>query len=336
MRPPETNRSRRPGRIINQAVRLGLDRQELLRSAGLTEGDLEDPDTRIPSYKTIRLWRHIASKIPNPDIGFVFGKTIAPLRQGGALGYSFVHSRTLGEGLRRLVRYDSIMCETLKVDLRRDRTLWRFEIDTVKGLKEFRPWTDEMTVGALTLARDATGTDLVPAAAAFPYERPDDISAHREFFRCDLKFSEPASAIDFHESQIGLPLVRAEEKLSSYLDRLLDQDLEALPGDETFAMSVVKILWRDLSEGQPVIGEVAAKLAVSPRTLQRRLSEEGTSFNSVVDSLRKDMARELLKDADLAVYEVAYLLGYSDPSAFFRAFRRWHEVSPEEYRRELN
>ena len=93
-------------------------------------------------------------------------------------------------------------------------------------------------------------------------------------------------------------------------------------------------IWAELSSGPPTLPETARALGISTRTMQRQLKEEGTTYAEVLDALRREMAAGLLHNHTLAIYEVAFLLGYSEPSTFYRAFRRWHGMSPGDYRRE--
>jgi AraC-like DNA-binding protein len=124
----------------------------------------------------------------------------------------------------------------------------------------------------------------------------------------------------------------ADDTLVGYLDRLADESLESLGTEESILKKVRRALWTELSEGQPSVKRIAAALNMSVRTLQRRLREDDTSFVEVLDEFRREMATGLLRNRELAIYEVAFLLGYSEPSTFHRAFRRWHACSPREYR----
>ncbi len=105
---------------------------------------------------------------------------------------------------------------------------------------------------------------------------------------------------------------------------------------DSLVLKVRQALWSELSGGKPTIGKIADVLGLSVRTLQRRLHEDGTSFANVLEDFRRDMSVRLLRDRGLAVYEVAFLLGYSEPSTFFRAFRRWVGMAPQEFRKSLD
>ena len=120
--------------------------------------------------------------------------------------------------------------------------------------------------------------------------------------------------------------------MTAYLDELAEIRLESLPKADSYSERVRQVVWPHLSEGLPTLKEIAADLALSGRSLQRRLREEKTSFGEVVDGLRHEKACLMLRDPNLAVYEVGYLLGYSDPSTFHRAFRRWQGTSPARFR----
>jgi AraC-like DNA-binding protein len=129
-----------------------------------------------------------------------------------------------------------------------------------------------------------------------------------------------------------VPVTNADERLCRYLDQLAAEALDALGPEGSFVDRVRRAIWSDLSGGHPCLAQTASTLGVSTRTLQRRLREEGTTFAALLDVFRREMSTRLLRDKSLAVYEVAFLLGYSDPSAFYRAFRRWQGASPYEFR----
>jgi AraC-like DNA-binding protein len=128
------------------------------------------------------------------------------------------------------------------------------------------------------------------------------------------------------------PVVGADVRLGDYLAELAAIHEKRLPEVDTMTGRVAGVLRRDLSEGTPSVAGVATELAESVRTLQRRLHEEGTSFSLVLDAVRREIAELLVEDPKLSFNEIAYLQGYADTSAFYRAFDRWHGCSPRAYR----
>ena len=137
----------------------------------------------------------------------------------------------------------------------------------------------------------------------------------------------------FRQRDLQRPLLSADPDLAGYMDGLAEEVLASLAREGSLLEQIRRTIWMDLSGGRVSLKAVARRLGMGARSLQRRLKNEGTSFMGVLDDLRHEMAVQLLHDDRVAVYEIAFLLGYSDPSTFFRAFRRWEGKSPHEYRR---
>ncbi len=327
----ETGRAEAIRRLVDEGEALGIPRAELLDAAQVEASALDDPDGRVPVSKYWDLWRFIAGEVPDPDLGLKLGQQVQ-VRDTGIVGYAMLHSSTLGGGLERLARYGKIFTQRADLSLEPAGTQWRFIQHRPPLYRSLRQVTDGRIAAVLSVCRQITGRDLDPTLVRLPYPRPEDISVHRQLFRSDLDFGERTWSMDFRARDLALPLIAADETLAGYLDEVAALRLEELPQDESFTDRVRRIVWAHLSEGQPSVARVASELAVSGRTLQRRLREEGHSFAELVETLRKQKAEALLKDKHLAIYEVGYLLGYSDATAFYRAFRRWYGKSPREYR----
>lgn len=325
--------ARFPLLLLDKAEEYGLDRRGLLGEAHLDRRELEDPDRRIQARKTIHLWRVILRQLDQPDLGIRFGETLS-VRQVGLVGYTMLHSATLGEALRRLVRFGAIIDETYPPTLHvtGDRAEYALEPLPEQRFSLAR-LADFDNASHLAVMRELTGIDIVPLEAHFPYlAPPSDLSAHRDFFRCELKFDQPMIKLVYKRQHLELPVREADVALGGYLEELAETILESLVPAGTLAESVERELWTGLKDGRPSLEGVASALHTSPRTLQRKLRREGTSFAELLDDFRHRMARALLEDEQLAVYEIAYLLGYSEPSTFYRAFKRWTDRSPREFR----
>jgi AraC-like DNA-binding protein len=322
---------RLPRFIAQGAARFGLDPDDLLSEAGFREAELRDPDARIPIAKLRRLWAVIAQRVPDPAVGLLLAENRV-MRDLGLVSYTVRLAGTLEESLRRLARYSQIVAEDLVVALRRREDRAEIELERAFLYDPIRPPVDFRLFALLSGFRIVTQRDLVPLEACFPYPAPADTATHRRLFRCPLLFGQKRPMIVLRGSDLNLPIATADETLLGYLDRLAEQARQELSRDDTTADGVRRVLWQEMADGSPAIGTVAARLGLSGRSLQRRLAEEGTSFKDVLDSFRRGVARHLLSERDVAVYEVAYLLGYSDPSAFHRAFRRWHGDSPRRFR----
>jgi AraC-like DNA-binding protein len=182
------------------------------------------------------------------------------------------------------------------------------------------------------IVRELTGATGAIRSVMFAHPAPADDSEHRAFFRCPVAFGRGENRIEFERSLLGQPLKGGDEALLSVLDEQAQRFLREHPA-KTDGLSRVREQVRIAVEsGQPSLERVAEALRASPRTLQRKLAEKGTTFHRVVDQVREDLARDHITNSRLTLGEVAYLLGFSELSAFSRAFKRWTGLSPARYR----
>jgi AraC-like DNA-binding protein len=331
MFPAATNRAQRIISQLELAESLGLDRRQLLDSVGLEESDIADPDNRVPILKAVRLLQIMANQTEDEDIGLKLGQRIE-VRNVGVVGYAMAHSNDLESAAQRLIRFQKILNQRAEARFTRDGDRWRLIFMSEPLIEGFRPALDDYMAAIVFVFGELIGRTIEPAETDFMYSKPAETSLHRAIFGSRIRFGCQKQMLAFWDRDIQTPLGKADPQLTGYLDEVAEIRLDSLPKDDTFAARVRRAIWPHLSEGQPKIGAIASDLAVSSRTLQRRLREEDTSYGDVIEALRREKAVLLLRDPNLAVYEIGYLLGYSDPSAFYRAFRRWHGDSPSKYR----
>jgi len=314
--------------LLDYAAQQGLDRAQLMRRVGLSEDILKDPDSRIKTAKGAQLWRAVAEALDDPALGLHVGATVEA-KQLGLVGYAIFHSRDGHSALHRFARYVRILSEAVQ-----------FEVDQVGG-NTVITWQVHPALAALrhpveagvtllvALARDITGVHVNPVRVELPGPRPEMPGEYRSYFECPVIWDQAAARIEFSLEQMSLPTRAPDATLVAYLDDLATIKLNPLEErDESMIEAVRRTLWTMLPGGRPDLWRTAEELGVSVRTLQRRLGEEQSSFSRVLDELRRDLSSELLTDRKLSVSEVAFMLGYSEPSAFQRAYRRWFGVSP--------
>ena len=317
--------------LLERAPRLGVARATLLRDAQLDERQLRDPSGRIPLAAVARLWRSVASHVPDPTVGLRVGADIH-VREFGIVGYAMAFSSTVASALRRVSRYSRILsnAHALIMETKGEATWVRLEMQP--ELHAFRLAVDYRLAAVLSACREIAASPVAPLLVQLPYRRPSDVTAYERFFGGPLEFGALGSALLLRNDDLARPNALADNKLTSYLDRLAEQVLTSVGGEGTLRERVRRALWSELAEGVPALGDFARTLGISDRTLQRQLREVGTTFAALLTELRREMAPALLLDGKLAVSEVAFLLGYEDPSAFRRAFHRWFGRSPRAYR----
>jgi AraC-like DNA-binding protein len=327
-----TGLARLPLMLLRHVEVLGLDRARLMAAAGLDAVELNDPDARVPIQKSWSLWRAILERRPDGAMGLRLGAA-ARVRDLGVVGYTMFYSSTLGAALARLCRYSHVITKAVQYRLEHDAGLSSVALEGNPRFDSLIQPLDARLAFVVAAAREITGADVVPHEVCFSYEEPLDVAEHQRFFRCPLRFERTPSAVVFSRQDLDRPAVAGDETLGGYLDRVAEEVLQSLEDRSSLREQVQRTIWSQLAAGPPSLPNVASRLGQSPRTLQRRLRASGTSFAELLDELRRHMALRLLKDRSLAIYEVAFLLGYSDPSTFYRAFRRWHGAPPDEFRR---
>lgn len=291
------------------------------------------PDDRERPYVTIPAWRHMLElaerEVGGPAFGLRVGRCIGP-RHFGLVGYLVLACASLGEALARAERYAALVYDVNPMQLQQDGGDMVLQWGTEYG----RPGqlVDETGLAALVqMARDITGADWPLVRVAFVNPAPPDRHAYEDFFGCPVTFDAARTELRFPAALLGLPLRRPDAGLLELLDRQAEAMLarQAPAHDhERYRRALVPLL----RQGRATLAALAAQFHVSPRTLQRQLAAAGTSFQILLDDTRRALACEYLADSRLSVADVAVLLGYSEQSAFTRAFRQWLGETPARWR----
>jgi AraC-like DNA-binding protein len=320
-------------KIIEAAGDYGVEPEELYRAVKLDPAVLSDPDNRIPFAQLVALYAEAAKLTGDDAFGLHVGEKV-DAKLFDVLGYMVVNSPTLGEALNRLVRYHSIWSEgaLFSLDVSNSRVCLRYEY--LGGQSELCRHDCEMTLSiAVSFARRVTGVDWTPHEVSFQHSKPKNTSEHRRIFRAPVRFNRLANELIFDSQLLALPIMKADPGLCEILDRQAEELLAKRPRENGLVSHVRQLLNESLKSGDSRLETVAQKMGISVRTLQRKLREEGTSHHDLLDEIRSDLSRRYLQEPELAICEVAYLLGFSEPSAFHRAFRRWTGSTPKEFRR---
>jgi AraC-like DNA-binding protein len=323
-----------PAALLEAARALGHDADGLRQRAGISPEALDDPDGRIPLGDHVRLWTVLSSLGGN--IGLELGQLLGG-RGLGVVGFAMKHGGSVRDALDVLGRFRALVLDpaipTLAV--RKDGSGWVacFTQVVPPPFLSMRHPAETQMASTLTALRALTGRTIRPERAAFPHAAPRETSAHRALFGKQLSWRAPAAELIFQASVLDLPIVGADPTLAAYLTRRADALLGELSRPESMVDATRRQIGLELSSGEPSAAGIARKLGSSARTLQRRLKEEGSSFSRLLEEVRRDRAIALLEGGRLLGYEVAFLLGYKEASAFFRAFRRWTGATPDAFRK---
>jgi AraC-like DNA-binding protein len=306
--------------------RLGYDAPRLLAAIGCEPRTLEDPDALVPCTWTGSLVGAAMRERPTRNLSLRLAETMAagsyPL-----LEYLVDTSNTLGEAQRRLVTYFGLMRIPITYEIRDDEDPIRTIVRSPGN-----PFGLEFTI-ALNVIHMRRET-VSPARVAVSFSHaPEDPADFERTLGCTVRTRQEWDGVQIARESWELALKRRDSVLHALLERQADEILSRLHRPESAGDALAAALARRVVAGDTAIASVSRDLATSARTLQRRLSAEGTSYQAVLDRVRREAAQGYLADSTLSVGEVGYLLGYSEPAAFHRAFKRWHGVTPIEYRR---
>ena len=320
----------------SRAVQEGVKVELLLREAGLTRQQIDDPGVRLDVKNQIRFLELVATAVKDDFLGFHLALKV-DLRKMGLLYYTQASSDTLEEALQRGVRYGSIVNEGLALSFQGGGAVGiNFEYVGVARHSDRHQIEFAMVTLVRTL-RQLTKRHLPASQVSFTHRRSDDISEFRTFFGCDVTFGAPVDRVVFSKSSREMPLVDTDPYLNEVLIKYCDQAIaDRSAKRSSFRLSVENAIALLLPHGRAQAGEIARKLGVSRRTLARRLASEGMTFTGIMQSLKSDLAKRHLTDQTLSVSEIAWLLGYQDVSAFTHAFKRWTGRAPTALREVLH
>ncbi len=283
-----------------------------------------------------QLWPLAEQLTGDPDVGLHSAESYNP----GALsivGYVILSCRTAGGALDCLARYAPLLNDGLRVEfLSRDgQTLCRFSaVETVDSFLHRRPRQVMETLAAgiaVTLRRLATAP-VEPACVTFRHKAPSSIAEHLRILGPSVRFGADEDAVIYDSPVLQTPFISADPALLEVFEGDARRRLETLEARGGVSGRVLHLLGARLRGSVPSLGEVASELAMSERSIQRSLSDEQTSYRQLVDDVRKNLAIEHLSRPGTTATDVAFLLGFSEPSAFTRAFRRWTGSAPSEFR----
>lgn len=304
---------------------MGVDVDALYVEAGIPVGARNDPDYRISEVTHAWAWTETAARCHDPILGLHVAEH-AGVGAYDILDYSLWCSATLGEVLDRLARFYRIVCDSLAITLEvRGRTA------RLERVAEAHSPDAAECYWALIIrrARELTGRPVVPREVRFEHAAPRDVSPYSALFQCPVRFGCARTALVFDAVDLALAVRSAKPGLAAILDRQMEAVLARLPASASFTLHVRQAVGASLqSGGRPTLRSTARHLKASPRTVQRRLSEDGTTHREIVESVRRDLAQRLLEVRRMSITEIAFLLGFSDVSGFRRTFKRWTGRSP--------
>ena len=312
----------------------GLDAIGIARNAGVDLAAIPVPGERIELDKLDAMLGAAIPLIRDPAFGLRAAHCWHP-SELGVLGYAWLSSSTLRTGLERAVRYSRLIGERGLTEVEDVRQGLKVRFWAKRGNPAVVPvaaaFVDMAMALLLDMCRMNAGAALRPVAACLRRRKPDPAEAYEGFFGCPVQFGVEENAFVLSTRDADRPLPSANRQLAAVFDKMLTEELARLDKSDVVTRARATVL-EHLSSGEGTAEDTAKQLHMSPRTLQRKLAEAKTTYLQLVDDTRKDLALRYIEDPRRTVTDITFSLGFSQPSAFTRAFKRWTGLSPSDYR----
>lgn len=302
----------------------------LLRRAGLPVGIFEQEKVYVTTAQLFALWRSVGETSSDPAIGLKLGSETKLARSHPA-GMAVLCSRTFEDALQRLARYKQLTCpEEIRVARGAEQaSVEFFYVEAAEPQPDLL--VDMVLSWILSVGRHGTDGQITPLRVEFtrPAKHRSILECH---FGCRVHFKAKRNALIFRSRDLDTPFVTHNEEMLEALGTYLESELKTRKAGANIGDQVRLVLGRSMAGKRPTLEAVADELGLGPRTLQRRLTDAGLTFQQIVEDTRRELAHHFLKQAAVELNETAFLLGFEDANSFFRAFQIWEGVSPGEWR----
>lgn len=320
-------------RLIYEAMkRRGIDTDAIFSRLGVNEQYVYTDQLRTPHSAQLYFWQAVEDVSGDPDVGLHLGPLL-PAYKGQVLEYLFLSSPTFGEGLRRAQNYQRLLSDAANTDFFVDGDEACMVLDTASDdVRRLKHFNECFVQGLITFFKSITDGNFYPSRIEFEHERDQGQDHVREVLGCDVVFGAEENRLYFPAELLSHTSPHAEPELLALHERFASEQVARLEKKDIVGQ-VERIIAELLDSGEVTLDAVAERLGIKPRTLRTRLTEAETSFNQVLADFRYRLARQLLATTDESIDEIVYLTGFSEPSTFYRAFKRWSGMTPIEYRK---
>ena len=322
--------------LVTACERLGIDTDALLRAGGVTRTVIDDPDARLEAAQVSALWTKAYELSRDPVLSLHAAEN-CPIGAYKVIDYMAASAATVGEAFRYSARYFPLINTAIRLPIDESGDPVTFDVvDDAAGPRGVtRPYAEYCYAAFLLHIRGATGVAYTLRRVTFVHPRPPDVREHERVFGCPVEFEAEHNRMLIDRSQWERLSTGAHPGVLKVLTEHADLLLEKLPRGPELVERTRRAIGERLRGGDSSLECVARGLGMSGRSLQRHLRDLGFSYNTLADEVRAATALLYLEQPDIAIAEVAYLLGFADQSTFNRAFKRWTGETPARARARL-
>lgn len=304
-----------------------IDSGDLFSSVGMDREPYRDPDARIPIANMAQVWDEAERLSGNPCFGFEVGMGLHPTNFH-AVGYAWLASASIREALERLVRYQRLLSTGAEMSFEDHGNFAEYRIHP-KELVQMA--VDAALCAVVQICRGVAHEEFKPTEVKMTRPAPPCVREVADFFACEVQYEAESNVLRFSAESLDEQLRRNNPAMVQASEEMAQQYIARMDKNDIVTRARVLLIGQ-LPDGEPSRKALAEGLHLSERTLARRLSDGGYTFTSLVDEIRNHLAKDYLRQSRFSVTDVAFLLGFSDQSNFARAFKRWTDLSPTEFR----
>jgi AraC-like DNA-binding protein len=320
--------------LLDSCARLGIDTAALLAAAGIERSLVDNPDAYVPAPRMAELWRRAYQASGDPDLALHAAEA---LRFGAyrVIDFLAVSAPTVGVAIGHLSAYFPVINSSVRIPISNGRDEVAVGIvspDDPAALS--RPYVEYVLAAVFLRIREATGVRFPLTGVDIAFPTPTRISEHQRIFECPVRFDAERSGFCLSRAAWDAKCSHADPDLFGVLADHARIVGAKVPTEAEAVQEVRRAIVEQLKGGSPSLERTAKQLAMSARTLQRRLRDHGLRYADMLDAARAGAAKTYLNDRQISVAEVAYLLGFAEQSSFNHAFKRWTGKAPTEYRRQ--
>lgn len=320
--------------IVQYVAAQGVEADLLYRAADIDSTWLDDPDRQVSGEVLQYLWREAIAQTGDRNLGLHIGEAF-DLAAIGIVGYVLLNCKTYGQVLEKLSQYTRLFSQGVAIHHQVVNGWVQCDCEIIGDRKNYlldepRHPIESTFSALMTATRQLTSNALQPDAVWFQHPCPEDDTEHQRIFQTTVEFSKPVNRIVFPATCLDWSVRSANPNLLLVFERHAATMLEAQ--SQSYSQKVMQTMTRQLQGKVPNIEAIAHSLMTSVRQLQRELQAENTSYQQLLEEARKDLAIQHFKNPETSIHDVAFLLGFSEPSAFHRAFKQWTGQTPRSYR----
>lgn len=308
--------------------------EEMAGFVDLKVDELEKDGT-IKSYKLSAIFRYCMEKTNNPNLAFDIGESI-PYQSLGILGYLLLNASDLKDMIEKFHTYQKLVSKHLKFHFFEEEEYYKFAIYINENryipVPSFHAEVHLSSI--LNILSQILGQKVIPAYTTFSYTQQENILRYYEIFGKKIYFEEDENAIYFKKDELCTPVNNADPMMLGFFEAQASKILADLENN-TWFNKVEKEILKNIGDKDITIDFVASNLGLSVRTLQNYLKKESKKFSDALNNVRKNLAEHYLKNTNLDDITISFLLGYSEVSSFYRAFKRWYAKTPKELKKQM-